>query len=813
MGPSEPHPAGVPGERTMPIADVLRGEARLRALVESDAITVWATDARGMVEDMPVWRRLTGQTLDEVRGAGWADAIHPDDREATTLAWWTANEARSPYRAEYRLRMAEGGYRWFEAHGVPILAGDGGIREWAGTLRDVQAQHDADVERTALLARLEQARLAAEAHAAEALEMASRVQEQAAEMQEQMAAAHALAEQLEAANQQLVAANQAVEAALDDEARLVQTLHRIGVSLTSERDLTRIVQAATDEATSLTGAQFGAFFYNVLNDAGESYTLYTISGVPREAFARFPMPRNTEVFAPTFHGEGVVRSGDITRDPRYGHSAPHHGMPPGHLPVCSYLAVPVVAQGGEVLGGLFFGHAEPDVFTERGERVVVGIAGWAAVAIENARLHDAERRARSAAERAARRAERLLEVADALARALSPSEVAAVALEQAMRAMGADAGSMALLSADGAEFETAGTRGYPPEVAERFRRYPVRAGRPISDAVLSGEPVLLPDLRAWQARYPETVETARETGYAGYAAAPIRVDGRAVGALGFSFREGEAFDPGVGVFLETVAGQCGAALERARLYEAEHAARAEAEAANRAKGQFLASMSHELRTPLNAIGGYVDLLMMELRGPVTPQQQTDLARVKRAQQHLLGLINDVLNFAKLEAGKIELQLRDVALGELLDDVEALIAPQAAMRGIAYAPAGDGTVSVRGDQEKLEQVLLNLLSNAVKFTPQGGRVWMDWAEEEGEVRVRVHDTGVGVPPDKRASIFEPFVQVDPDLTRTRQGTGLGLAISRELARAMGGDITVQSVPGEGSTFTVHLRPGEGAPQSG
>ena len=802
MSTPEPPPAGVPGERTVPIAEVLRSEARLRALVESDAITVWTTDARGMVEDMPVWRRLTGQTLEEVRGAGWADAIHPGDREATTRAWWTANEARRPYRAEYRLRMAEGGYRWFEAHGVPILAPDGGIREWAGTLRDVQAQHDAEAERAALLARLEQARLAAEAHAAEALEMASRVQEQAAEMQEQMAAAQALAEQL-------VAANQAVEAALDDEARLVQTLHRIGVSLTSERDLTRIVQAATDEATSLTGAQFGAFFYNVLNDAGESYTLYTISGVPREAFARFPMPRNTEVFAPTFHGEGVVRSGDITRDPRYGRSAPHHGMPPGHLPVRSYLAVPVVAQGGEVLGGLFFGHAEPDVFTERGERVVVGIAGWAAVAIENARLHDAERRARSAAERAARRAERLLEVADALARALSPTEVAAVALEQAMRAMGADAGSMALLSADGAEFETAGTRGYPPEVAERFRRYPLRAGGPLSDAVLSGEPVLLPDLRAWQARYPETLDTVRETGYAGYAAAPIRVDGQAIGALGFSFREGEAFDPGVGVFLETVAGQCGAALERARLYQAEHAARAEAEAANLAKGQFLASMSHELRTPLNAIGGYVDLLMMELRGPVTAQQQTDLARVKRAQQHLLGLINDVLNFAKLEAGRIELQLRDVALGELLDDVEALIAPQAAMRGIAYAPApGDGTVSVRGDQEKLEQVLLNLLSNAVKFTGPGGRVWMDWAEEEGEVRVRVHDTGAGVPPDKLESIFEPFVQVDPDLTRTRQGTGLGLAISRELARAMGGDITVRSVPDEGSTFTVHLRPGDG-----
>jgi PAS domain S-box-containing protein len=797
-----------PAGRTVPIAEVLRNEARLRALVESDAVTVWTTDPRGMVEDMPVWRRLTGQTLEEVRGSGWADAIHPDDREATTRAWWAAHDARGPYRAEYRLRMADGGYRWFEARGVPVLGGDGEIREWAGTLHDVQARHDAEAEREALLARLERARAEAEAHAVEASDMAARLQETAAEMQEQMSAAQALAGELEAANAQLRAAHETLRAALEDEARLVQTLHRIGVSLTSERELSRIVQAATDEGTALTGAQFGAFFYNVLDDAGESYTLYTLSGVPREAFSRFPMPRNTEVFAPTFHGEGVVRSGDITRDPRYGKNAPHHGMPEGHLPVRSYLAVPVVAQGGEVLGGLFFGHAQPDVFDERGERLVVGIAGWAAVAIENVRLHGAERAARAAAERAAERAERLLEVAQALAGALAPGDVAAVALEQGMRAVGADAGSVALLSADGAEFEVIGTRGYPAPVTERYRRFPLHPGRPFSDAVLSGQPLLLPDLAAWQARYPGTVDVIRETGYDGYAAAPILIEGRAVGALGFSFRAAQGFDAGVGVFLETLAGQCGAALERARLYQAEHAARAEAEAANRAKGQFLASMSHELRTPLNAIGGYVDLLQMELRGPVTDQQQKDLERIKRAQQHLLGLINDVLNFAKLEAGRIELRVRDVVLGEVLDEVEALIAPQAAARGIAYAPApGDG-ITVRADREKLEQVLLNLLSNAVKFTAPGGRVSMDWEEGDGEVRVRVHDTGVGVPPEKLASIFEPFVQVDPDLTRTRQGTGLGLAISRELARAMGGDITVRSAVGEGSTFTVHLRPGEG-----
>ena len=172
-----------------------------------------------------------------------------------------------------------------------------------------------------------------------------------------------------------------------------ETLNQVGRTLAAELDLERVVQAVTDAATEASGAQFGAFFYNVTNDSGESYMLYTLSGVPREAFSKFPMPRNTAVFAPTFDGSGIVRSDDITQDPRYGKSAPHHGMPQGHLPVRSYLAVPVISRSGEVLGGLFFGHEQPRVFTERAERLVAGIAAQAAIAIDNARLYRAEQEA------------------------------------------------------------------------------------------------------------------------------------------------------------------------------------------------------------------------------------------------------------------------------------------------------------------------------------------------------------------------------------------------------------------------------------
>lgn len=171
------------------------------------------------------------------------------------------------------------------------------------------------------------------------------------------------------------------------QADTLKTLNAVGRALSAELDLDRLVQAVTDAGVELTGAQFGAFFYNVVNEQQESYTLYTLSGVPREAFVAFSMPRNTPVFGSTFRGEGVVRSADITRDPRYGHNPPYHGMPEGHLPVRSYLAVPVVSRSGEVIGGLFFGHAKPGVFTERAEELALGLASQTAVALDNARLY------------------------------------------------------------------------------------------------------------------------------------------------------------------------------------------------------------------------------------------------------------------------------------------------------------------------------------------------------------------------------------------------------------------------------------------
>ena len=442
-----------------------------------------------------------------------------------------------------------------------------------------------------------------------------------------------------------ISARRAAERARLQEAAALETLNSLGHAIAQQVELEKIVQMVTDAATQLTGAEFGAFFYNVVNDSLESYWLYTLSGVPRAAFEKFPMPRNTEVFGPTFRGEGIVRSDDIRKDPRYGKNAPHHGMPEGHLPVCSYLAVPVTSGKGEVIGGLFFGHSKPGVFNERAESLVIGIAAQASVAMGTSHL----------------------------------------------------------------------------------------------------------------------IRTLRE-------------------------REAE--------LKRTVA-------ERAQFLESERAARSEAERLSHMKDEFLATLSHELRTPLNAIQGWATLLRQPTLSPEEIRRGAEtIERNVRAQAQI---VNDLLDMSRIISGKIHLEVQPLYLHEIIRSAIDAVRQSAAAKRVRIQPLLDSSIGlVRGDPNRLQQVLWNLLTNAVKFTPPEGRIQVVLERVNSHVEIVVEDTGVGIRPDFLPYVFDRFRQADPSTTRRYGGLGLGLSIVKNLVELHGGSVRVKS-PGEnqGSTFIVAL----------
>ena len=376
----------------------------------------------------------------------------------------------------------------------------------------------------------------------------------------------------------------------------------------------------------------------------------------------------------------------------------------------------------------------------------------------------------------------------------------------------ADWCSVSLLETDGSIRQLAIAHQDPAKVEwarELQRRYPPdpKAATGVPQVIRSGKPEFHPEITEGMltaaARDPEYLDILRRIGFTSAITVPLQARGRNFGALSMVTAESRRRYTQEDVNLAMELGhRAGAAVDNARLYSEALAAQRAAEDANAAKTSFLASMSHELRTPLNAIGGYAELLAIGVRGPVTEDQRTDLERIRRSQRHLLSLINEVLNYAKVEAGRIQYDLQDVPVTGVLQDLDTLFHPQMRKRSVEYnlAPIDSG-VKVRADPEKLQQVLLNLMSNAVKYTQEGGKVDVSAEQRDGWVCIEVKDEGPGIPADKLEAVFEPFVQLRYAGAIT-EGTGLGLAISRDLARGMGGDLTVES-SATGSIFTLKL----------
>ena len=487
-------------------AAVRESEARFRNLADHAPVMMWVTDPGGFCTYLNrAWYEFTGQSEAEAEGFGWLDATHPDDKQLAEDAFVDANAAHRPFRVEYRLRRADGSYRWAIDAAAPRFGADGEYLGYVGSVIDIDERREIE---DALRTSEDRLRLAAEATAigiwdfdlvANVLRWDERCKRlfglpEDAEIDfgtflaglhpddhEHTIAAmnQALAldgsdnfnteyrtiglsdgiERFVAANGRAVfegegdrrrpvrfvgtvidisqpksaeAALAASEAALRQEGQVLETLNRTGAALAAELDLDKLVQMVTDAGVELTGAKFGAFFYNVVVREGEAMMLYNLSGAERSDFEAFGMPRHTAVFKPTFEGEATIRSDDILVDPRYGHNLPHHGMPHGHLPVRSYLAVPVTSRSGEVIGGILFGHPEPGRFSERHERLVVGIAAQAAVSIDNARLFQAAQR--ELAERV-RAEERLRELNETLEQRVAAEVAQRSEAEEALRQM------------------------------------------------------------------------------------------------------------------------------------------------------------------------------------------------------------------------------------------------------------------------------------------------------------------------------------------------------------------------------------------
>ena len=407
-----------------------------------------------------------------------------------------------------------------------------------------------------------------------------------------------------------------------------------------------------------------------------------------------------------------------------------------------------------------------------------------------------------AAEASERRAERLQSATEALTGALSIEDVATLIVEEAVSALGASSGALATMVDDGATLQFLAVRGISD--SGPGERFPVSAELPVCNAAREGRAVILPSLDQIARQFPAVVERHRRDGVQAVAAFPLVVEGRVTGVLLIRFNKPHSLDPANVAFMVAMARIAAEAFERARLFDAERTAREAAEAANRAKAAFLASMSHELRTPLQAALGFAQLVRSGVYGAVNEQQAEVLGRVERSQTHLAMLIDDILDFARLEAGRVRIEATPVRLADVIADVAPLVEPQAARKKIELSLLPpDDTLVVMADRHRLRQVLVNLVGNAIKFTPENGTIRVGAVKDGRTATVFISDTGRGIPADRLQSIFDPFVQVEDAFTRTASGAGLGLSISRDLARAMGGDLTVESELGKGSTFSVVL----------
>ena len=550
---------------------------------------------------------------------------------------------------------------------------------------------------------------------------------------------------------------------LAERARVLEALNRTGAALAAELDLQKLLQMVTDAGTEVSGAQFGAFFYNVARPQGESFMLYTLSGAPREAFDKFGMPRNTAVFSHTFAGRGVVRSDDITKDPRYGKNHPHRGMPEGHLPVRAYLAVPVISRAGTVIGGLFFGHPQPGVFTQEAERVVTGIASQAAVALDNARLYEDVRRGEE-------RYRAIVESqAEMVCRFKADGTVIFVNSAYA-RARGTTAEVLA--AANFWEFVNAEDR---PHVEAMLGRLTPQAPEAIIEnrfATAQGERWTL-----WTNRALVFDESGRATEFQ---SSGIDITAR---------REAEAELARHRDHLEQMV------QERTRQLE-ESAQRLRMSERLAGLGTLAAGVGHDMGNLLIPLKMRIESLEAQ---DLAPAAREDLTAVRTCADYLQKLGSGLRSLA-VEPGRGGPR-EAVDLGPWWTEAQA-VCRAVLPRGVAlHADMPEGPCWVGISKPALTQAVFNLAQNAgdALRDRSDGEVTVTARTTAEGVELAVRDNGPGMPPEVRAHCLEPFFTTKP----RGISTGLGLALVHGLVTDAGGSVDVNSEPGQGAEFVLRL----------
>jgi PAS domain S-box-containing protein len=835
-------------------------EARFRSLVEASAQVVWRTDADGrIVSPIPEWTDITGQSSSQAQGFGMLDTVYADDREEVGRLWRDAIANKRPFIATFRLRMANGAYRWFAARGVPVRNDDGSVREWVGTSSDI---HE---------------RKSAEAALRESESLFRNVADSVPVML-WMTEPDGSCSFLNRAWYEFT--GQTPETGLgagwigavhpDDHALVGDVFLAANAKQEPYRAEYRLRRAdgayrwTIGSATPRFGPDGG--FRGYVGSSIDITDRRQMEDALRESERRHRRIFDTvevsiwdEDFSAVKESIDELKREGVTDIRRYLHDHPDFVARAASLVrVRDVNEASVTIFGAEDKNALLASLDRvfvPDTLAVFAEEIAAVFEGRTRLQSETPgrtlsgqplqlafsvafppddpelrsvlvsmlditerKRVEAEREKLLGAERAARqRIEQLQTVTAALVDAVTVEDVADRVVETVRATTTAKSATLALLTSDGAEFEAIRMMGMSDADTAKWRRFPADPGYPSTAAVQTGEPIFLRSLEEIRQQFPQIGASAEEHGFAASAVLPLVVAGVRVGTLGLNYAKQQPFDADKRAYLAAVAQQCAQALERARLFEAERSARAEsdlarqdadaaraaAEQASRAKSDFLATMSHELRTPLNAIIGYQSLLADGVTGPVSDSQRRQLERIGSSAHHLLMLIDEVLTLARVEAGKESVHVEPVAVAAVLDEAAAIIEPLAKQKGLDFRviePAS--SIIIQSDGGKLRQAILNLLSNAVKFTGRGSVTLRAW-EDGDTILFEVRDTGIGIAGQHIERIFEPFWQVEASTTRTAPGTGLGLAVTRRLAVLLGGAVSVQSAVGEGSTFTLRV----------